>query len=114
MAGDSEKGDNSSPRHTVVERIFGSMGEVPKLTKTNYHEWALEMQVNMEGMELWDAMESGNAERGKDRRALAFILRGVPPEMKSRLSAKKSVKDAWAAIKSLRMGDQRMQEAKAQ
>jgi hypothetical protein len=34
--------------------------------------------------------------------------------MKSRLSAKKSVKDAWAAIKSLRMGDQRMQEAKAQ
>jgi hypothetical protein len=114
MAGDSEKGDSSSPRHTVVERIFGSMGEVPKLTKTNYHEWALEMQVNMEGMELWDAMESGNAERGKDRRALAFILRGVPPEMKSRLSAKKSVKDAWAAIKSLRMGDQRMQEAKAQ
>jgi hypothetical protein len=105
MAGDNEKGDSSSPRHTMVERIFGSMGDVPKLTKTNYHEWALEMQVNV---------ESGNAERGKDRRALAFILRGVPPEMKSGLSAKKSVKDAWAAIKSLRMGDERVQEAKAQ
>jgi hypothetical protein len=52
MAGDSDKDDSSSPRHTVVERIFGSMGEVLKLTKTTYHEWALEMQVNMEGMEL--------------------------------------------------------------
>jgi hypothetical protein len=50
----------------VVEHIFGNMGEVPKLTKTTYHEWALKMQVNMEGMELWDAVESGNAERGKD------------------------------------------------
>jgi hypothetical protein len=108
MAGDSEKGDSSSLRHTMVERIFGSMGEVPKLTKTNYHEWALEMQVNMEGMELYDAVESGNAERGKDRRALAFILRGVPPEMKSGLSVKKSVKDAWVAIKSLWMGDERV------
>jgi hypothetical protein len=76
MTGDSEKGDSSSSRHTVVERIFGSMGEAPKLTKTNYHEWALEMQVNMEGMKLWDAVESDNAERGKHRRALAFILHG--------------------------------------
>jgi hypothetical protein len=59
-------------------------------------------------------VESGNAERGKDRRALAFILRRVPPEMKSGLSTKKSVKDAWAAIKSLQMGDERVQEAKTQ
>jgi hypothetical protein len=36
----------------VVERIFGNMGEVPKLMKTTYHEWALKMQVNTEGMEL--------------------------------------------------------------
>jgi hypothetical protein len=59
-------------------------------------------------------MESGNTERGKDQRALAFILCGAPPEMKSGLSVKKSVKDTWAAIKSLQMGDERVQEAKAQ
>jgi hypothetical protein len=34
--------------------------------------------------------------------------------MKFGLCAKKSVKDAWVAIKSLQMGDERVQEAKAQ
>ncbi|XP_066351721.1 uncharacterized protein [Miscanthus floridulus] len=34
--------------------------------------------------------------------------------MKSGLVAKKTVKDAWEAIKSLRVGDTRVQEAKAQ
>jgi hypothetical protein len=114
MAGDSEKGDSSSPCTFVVDRIISSTGEIPKLTKTNYHEWALEVQVNLEGMELWDAVESGSAEHGKDRRALDAILRGVQPEMKSGLAAKKTVKDAWAAIKSLRMSDAHVQEAKAQ
>ena len=65
-------------------------------------------------MELWDAVESGTAKCSKDCQALAVILRGVPPEMKSGLAAKKTVKDAWAAIKSLRKGDVRVQEAKAQ
>jgi len=37
------------------------------------------MQVHLEGMELWDVVVTGSAERGKDRRALAVILRGVPP-----------------------------------
>ena len=49
-------GDNDSPHHIMVERIIGGTIELPKLTKMNYHEWALEMQVNMEGMKLWDAM----------------------------------------------------------
>ena len=59
-------------------------------------------------------MESGTTKRSKDRQALAVILHGVPPEMKSGLAAKKTVKEAWAAIKSLWMGDVRVQEAKAQ
>jgi len=113
MAGGDVKEGTSSPRTVVVERGFGGV-EIPKLTKTNYREWALEVQCNLEGMELWDAVEGGNAERGKDRRALAVILRGVPPEMKSGLVAKKTVKEAWEAIKSLRVGDTRVQEAKAQ
>jgi hypothetical protein len=113
MAGGDVKEETSSPRTVVVELGFGGV-EIPKLTKTNYREWALEMQVNLEGMELWDAVETGKAERTKDRRALAVILRGVPPEMKSGLAAKATAKEAWAAVKSQRMGDTRVQEAKAQ
>jgi hypothetical protein len=68
----------------------------------------------MEGMELWDAVETGSAERSKDRRALAVILRGVPPEMKCGLAVKKNMKDAWDAVKKLRAGDDRMKTASIQ
>jgi hypothetical protein len=32
-----------------MERIISDTSEIPKLTKTNYHECALEVQANMEG-----------------------------------------------------------------
>ena len=113
--GDSPKDDgSSSARAVVVERVAAFTGEVPKLSKVNYQEWALEMQVHLEGMEIWDAVETGCADRGKDRRALAVILRGVPPEMKSGLAAKKSVKEAWDAVKKMHAGDDRMKDASIQ
>jgi len=113
--GDSSKGDgSSSPRAVMVERVTAFTGEAPKLSKVNYQEWALEMQVHLEGMEVWDAVETGCADRGKDRRALAVILRGVPPEMKSGLAAKKSVKEAWDAVKKMHAGDDRMKDASIQ
>jgi hypothetical protein len=82
MAGGDAKEGASSPRMVVVERGFGGV-EIPKLTKTNYREWPLEVQCNLEGMELCEAVEGGSVERSKDRRALAVILRGVPPGTKS-------------------------------
>ena len=43
---------SSSPRIVVVEHITAITGEVPKPMKTNYHQWALEMQVHLESMEI--------------------------------------------------------------
>lgn len=51
------------------------------MTKMNYHESTLKMQVNLEGMDLWGAVEAGNTGHGKDRQELAVIMRGVPLEM---------------------------------
>ena len=72
MAGD----DSSSSRTVVVERVTAFTGEVPKQSKVNYQEWVLEIQVHLEGMEIWDAVETGCTDRGKDRQALGVILRG--------------------------------------
>jgi len=84
------------------------------LTKVNYHELELEMQVHLEGMELWDAVKTGNAEHGKDRRVLAIILCGVPSKMKSGLAGKKNVKEAWYAVKKMCASDDRMKTASIQ
>lgn len=48
------------------------------------------------GMELWDVVDTSNAERGKDQRMLAIVMRGVPPEMKSGLPQRRApMKHGW-------------------
>ena len=60
-------------------------------------------------------MEGGDkVERRRDRLALAAILRGVPEEMHTMLLGKKSVKEAWEAIKTMRLGADRVKEVDAQ
>jgi len=86
----------------------------PMLTRTNYQEWSSHIQCNLEGMYLWDAVESDKPERRRDRLALGAILHGVPTEMHSMLLNKKSVKEAWEAIKTMRLGADRVKEVNAQ
>jgi hypothetical protein len=73
--------------------------ELSMLTRSNYHDWLLVMQVSLEALGLWDAVESDKVERRDDRLALTTILRGVPSEMKSSLAIKKTASEAWTAIK---------------
>jgi hypothetical protein len=65
-------------------------------------------------MGLWNAVESGSVERREDRMALAAILRAVPAEMKSTIAEKSSAKEAWMAVRIMRLGDERVREANAQ
>jgi hypothetical protein len=50
----------------------------PTLTTTNYVEWALMMQINMEAYVLWDAVEGNPPNVPTDMAALAAIIRAVP------------------------------------
>jgi hypothetical protein len=111
-----EIGDSSSPADGVVVRGAPNSGvvELPLLTKGNYQEWSLIMQVSLEALELWDVIEDASKDRAKDRRALAAILRGVPPEMRAGLAVKKSAKEAWVSVKKMRGGDNRVKVANMQ
>ena len=42
-----------------------------------------------------------------DRQAMAGLLRSVPSELWSTLARKRTVKEAWNAVKILRIGDER-------
>lgn len=98
------------------ERVTAHAGtvELPVLTRTNYHEWSLVMQVSLEALGLWHAVETDKVERRDDRMALAAILRGVPSELKATLAVKKTAKEAWAAVKTMRVGEDRVKAANLQ
>src|SRR5436190_9098562 len=100
----------------AMERVVSSSGavELPMLTKTNYHEWSLVMQVSLEALGLWNAVEAVSLERREDQLALAAILRALPADLKAGLAVKKSAKEAWDAVKTMRIGDARVKEVNAQ
>jgi hypothetical protein len=89
----------------IVERMVKESGVAivyPELTKTNYTEWALVMQVNFEAQGLWEALELDNVPRRDDRMALAALLRVVPSEMRAVLTKKRTAKEAWKSIETMR------------
>jgi hypothetical protein len=98
----------------IVERVIqgggggGSM-HPPMLTRTNYQEWSLVMKVQMEAEGLWDVLVNDLfGSKRDDRRALAFILKGVLPELTRVLAVKATAKEAWETVKVMRVGTDRV------
>lgn len=84
------------------------------LTRTNYSDWALVMRVQLQGQGRWEVVEHGVGEYHDDREALGAILRAVPPEMLRTLAVKSTAKEAWDTLKTLRLGSERVREARTQ
>jgi transposase InsO family protein len=116
-AGGSNQMILGAPNQVIVERVVKEAGAAivyPELTKTNYTEWALVMQVNFEAQGLWDALELDNVPRRDDRMALAALLRAVPSKMRATLAKKRTAKEAWKSIETMRQGVERVKVANAQ
>jgi hypothetical protein len=80
-------------------------------TKTNYMDWAVIMHVQLQVHGLWDAVNEGN---GDDRASLATVLWAMSPEFLCTLAAKDNAKTSWDTIKTPRIRDKRVRQAKAQ
>jgi hypothetical protein len=107
-------GDNLGEASCTVTVANTSSIELPMLTRSNYHDWSLVMQVSLEALGLWGAVESDKVERHDNRLAFATILCGVPLEMKSGLTVKNTTKEAWVANKLEWVGDTYVKEANVQ
>ncbi|KAK1626133.1 hypothetical protein QYE76_000448 [Lolium multiflorum] len=97
-----------------VIREHSSNAQYPTLTRSNYAEWAMVMRMQLQAAHLWDVIEYGAEEDGDDRGALAALLRAVPPELVRTLAVKDCARTAWETIKTMRLGSERVREAKAQ
>jgi hypothetical protein len=115
----ARRGGNDIVVHERVirEAPGGSGAQIvyPKLTTTNYIEWALVMKINLRAQGLWEAVcGEGEPSEREDMAALAALIRAVPAEMVPVLLNKDSLNEAWEAIKLMRMGVSRVHEATAQ
>ncbi|XP_062232883.1 uncharacterized protein LOC133930247 [Phragmites australis] len=117
MAGDG-KGEGSGAKDgVVVQRVVREVSggtSYPVLTKTNYTEWALLMRVKLRAQALWAAVNTGGVDSQEDMMALDALCSAVPPEMVSAIADKETTKEAWDAIKTMRVGDDRVKKSSAQ
>ncbi|CAA6674012.1 unnamed protein product [Spirodela intermedia] len=63
---------------------------------------------------LWTAIEKGGVEPHEDMQALDALCSAVPPEMWPVIANKETAKEAWEAIATMRIGDDRVKKASAQ
>ncbi|XP_072148540.1 uncharacterized protein [Setaria viridis] len=99
--------------HRTVKEASASV-QYPMLTKTNYPEWVVMMRINLQAQGLWAAIDPGGIEYGEDRLALAAIARSVPTEMVNLIGKKETAKEAWEAVKVIRMGVERVRVSNTQ
>jgi hypothetical protein len=69
------------------------------------------MGVNLEALRLWSSIEPAVdeiVEYHEDRLAMGAILRAVPSEILGSLARKRTARSAWEAIKTVRVGVQRV------
>jgi hypothetical protein len=103
----------------VIERLSANVAW-PMLTPTNYPEWALVMEVNFQTLRVWDAVHDSISddpdedEYHDDRQAMVGLLRSVPSELWSTLARKGTAKEAWEAIKTIHISDDRVRKVTAQ
>ncbi|WVZ50199.1 hypothetical protein U9M48_001476 [Paspalum notatum var. saurae] len=111
------KEDGGSSKQIMTERVVKEVNMAvlyPEFTRSNYNEWSLVMQGNLEAQGLWEAMQGDPVDRREDRTTLGALLRAVPSEMRSILAVKKTAKEAWDAVVTMRLGVDRVKAANAQ
>jgi transposase InsO family protein len=117
-AAEKEKGSSSSGAAPVAARQIRDVGaaQFPMLTRTNYAEWSTIMKVMLRGRGLWAAVTTGPADEQEDLLAMEAILKAVPPELVTPLGSADdaTAKKAWEKLKTMRLGDERIRDARAQ
>lgn len=116
------------PRRTLVSDVIiesSSSGKAttrsvvpiqyPMLTDTNYGLWAVKMKILLRLLGVWGAIEGIRVvEEEKDQGALAAISQAVPDTVMMAIAEKEMAKEAWDALKEMRVGEDRVKKARVQ
>jgi uncharacterized membrane protein YgcG len=118
MAGGKRSGDDDTSKDgVVIQRVIHEVGggsSYPTLTKTNYSDWTLLMKVKLKAWALWSVIENGGADQQEEMMALDALCGMVPAERVPTIAKKETAKEAWDAIATMRVDDDRVKKATVQ
>ncbi|XP_020258742.1 uncharacterized protein LOC109835165 [Asparagus officinalis] len=109
--------------------------QIPKLMKTNYDNWSIQMKVLLGSQDLWELVENGYTEpeslaaeatltatqkselkevRKRDKKALFLIFQGVDESAFEKISNALSSKEAWEILQKSYQGAERAKKVRLQ
>jgi hypothetical protein len=97
----------------VIREVNGG-SSYHALTKTNYFDWTLMMKVKLKALVLWSIIENGGTDQQEEMMVLDAVCGAVPPEMVPTIAKKETTKEAWDAITTMRVHDDRVKKATTQ
>lgn len=103
-------------RQRVVVKMVREVGsaQFPQLTRSNYEDWVVLMTVMLKARGLWSIIKDGTDDEQEDQMAMEAILKAVPVEYHATLGRKKTAKEAWTSLETMRVGSDRVKKAKVQ
>ncbi|KAL4383647.1 hypothetical protein GQ457_15G022750 [Hibiscus cannabinus] len=109
--------------------------QIPRLTKTNYGNWSIQMNALLGSQDCWDIVEKGYVEpenaaaeatltneekrvlrdaRKRDKRALYFIFQAVDESTFEKISEATTTKQAWEILQKSLQGVEKAKKVRLQ
>jgi hypothetical protein len=103
----NKTGDDTFKDGVIIQRVIREVGKSSNsaLTKTNYSDLTLFMKVKLKAQGLKSAIQDGSTDQQEEMMALDALCGAVPQEMVLTIAKKETVKEAWDAIATMRVGD---------
>ena len=89
--------------------------QYPMLSDTNYLVWATKMKFILRNLRVWKAIEGDDdVDDEVDEGAMAALSQSVPDSMVMTLANYNTAREAWEAIREMRVGEDKVKRARAQ
>ncbi|RVW63781.1 Retrovirus-related Pol polyprotein from transposon TNT 1-94 [Vitis vinifera] len=110
------EGDQSKTLAVVKPTARGASIPIqyPTLSETNYGIWAVKMKIIFRSLGVWSVIEGGHTDNDKDQGAMVAISQAVPDDVMMAIAEKKTAKEAWDALREMRVGEDRVKKARVQ
>jgi hypothetical protein len=86
----------------------------PMLSETNYGIWAVKMKIILRSLGVWLVIEGADTDDDKDQGAMVAISQAVPDDVMMAIAEKQTAKEAWDALREMRIGEDRVKKARVQ
>ncbi|KAL7584618.1 uncharacterized protein LOC111910249 [Lactuca sativa] len=78
--------------------------QVPVLTPTNYHVWAVKVKSIIDAHGIWETVEPKTSDKAPDQKkskqALAFLFQAIPEDMVLQMASYTDPKQMWDGLKT--------------